>query len=90
MVIKLDEVCLVPDKFNDLYLKEVLYEQSKDPNGNTDSLLTPFVMDEQEMVEMEFVQRVNQLKAEMVREYPTLIGTKMFNDLLKKETDKIK
>ena len=68
---------------NDMYLKEILYEQSKEPKGNTDSLLQPFVLSDQEH---ELIQRVNTLKRELMREYPTLIGTKMFNDLLKKES----
>ena len=71
------------DKRNDMYLKEILYEQSKEPKGNTDSLLQPFVLSDQEH---ELIQRVNTLKRELMREYPTLIGTKMFNDLLKKES----
>ena len=68
---------------NDMYLKEILYEQSKEPKGNTDSLLQPFVLSDQEH---ELIQRVNTLKRELMREYATLILTKMFNDLLKKES----
>ena len=79
----------ISDKRNDMYLKEILYEQSKEPNGNTDSLMLPFMMSDQDMTERELTQRINTIKHKMIQEYPTMVGTKMFNDMLKKESRRI-
>ena len=43
-------------------------------------------MSEQERVERELTQRVEELKIELMKQYPTLIGTKMFSDLWKRES----
>ena len=74
------------DKRNDMYLKEILYEQSKEPSGNTESLLLPFVMNEQEIAEKELVKGVHKLRMELSEEYSSLIGTKMFVNQWKRES----
>ena len=74
------------DKQNDMYLKEIMYEQSKEPSGNTDSLLQPFMMSEQDFAEKDLIKSVMDIKYTMMKEYPSLIGTKMFINQWKKES----
>ena len=75
----------VDDKRNDIYLKEVLYEQSKEPMGNTDSLLLPFVLNTQQIEKDILMNKVNKVKYELSKEYPSLIGTPMFMNQWKQE-----
>ena len=70
---------------SDLYIREVMYEQSKYPNGNTDSLLKPFSRSDHEDAEMELMRCVNRVKSKLTKEYPSLTSTKMFTSLLKSE-----
>ena len=77
------------DKHNDMYLKEVLYEQSKEPSGNTDSLLQPFMMSEQDFAEKDLINSVMNIKHTLMKEYPSLIGTKMFISQWKRESKPI-
>jgi hypothetical protein len=76
----------VDDKRNDIYLKEVLYEQSKEPMGNTDSLLLPFVLNTQQIEKDILMNKVNKVKYELSKEYPSLIGTPMFMNQWKQES----
>jgi len=71
---------------NDLYLKEVLYEETKRATGNTDSLLSPFVMNIQDVDSDALMCKIRDLKNGLSKEYPTLIGTPMFINQWKQES----
>jgi len=73
-------------KHDDMYLKEILYEQSKEASGNTDSLLQPFMVSEQDFAEKHLIKSVMDIKYTMMKEYPSLIGTKMFTTQWKRES----
>jgi len=73
------------EKHNDIYLKEILYEQSKIPSGNTESLLQPFMLNEQEIAKKELIKNVHDIKIEMLSEYPSIKGTKIFINQWKRE-----
>ena len=73
------------EKHNDMYLKEILYEQSKIPSGNTESLFQPFMLNKQEISKKELIKKVYDIKIEMLSEYPSIKGTKMFINQWKRE-----
>ena len=74
------------DKQNDMYLKEILYEQSKTPSGNTDSLLQRFIMSGQDLAAKGLMEKVIAIKCKLLKEYPSLIGTKLFVNQWKRES----
>ena len=74
----------VMDRTRDTYLKEIIYEQSKTPTGNTDSLLFPFIRTDEEIAEKELIEEVQKIRWNLVLEYPSLMGTKMLTNQWKR------
>ena len=68
------------------FLHEVLYEQSRAKSGNTASLLKPFVLSKEEFAKKELSQKINEVERKLLGEYPSLVGTKMFENELKRMT----
>jgi hypothetical protein len=70
--------CSTDEKQTNKYLNEILYEQSKNDNENTYSLLNPFIEDERRLAEKEVLTKLKEIKLQMNKEYPSLIDKPMF------------